>query len=354
MTQERLSASALIEHILREGAKNLSRYRWRPHKVFNEPAEPLEAYYARLRALYDVSEYRDDKDIDVIAIDHAVSALEELGKSPSMDVAVVLSEMVEDLMRENNQVFRFPNFKPSLDTASRDQLRRRLQEIEPYLIHEERIWTIFKIGVRSTVGHLADALPKFDTKEGGVTVPLFSLVKTRELVEDIGAVFFQAKIFEEDFAGSLAFAKTRSQLYANLLAASKLTEEQARKSPSRIITPENSKLPARELVQAYLAGTPFAQFFLMEVPMSIPEETRFAGTWIVAPPGRGKTTLLKHLVSEDIKKKASVVIMDSKGELTDVVKHLKPIKDRLVLVEPEMRIALNPFDIGKGAQVSHC
>jgi hypothetical protein len=47
--------------------------------------------------------------------------------------------------------------------------------------------------------------------------------------------------------------------------------------------------------------------------LTIPEETRFAGTWIVAPSGRGKTNLLHHMIGHD-RGKGTVVLMESKEQ----------------------------------------
>lgn len=84
--------------------------------------------------------------------------------------------------------------------------------------------------------------------------------------------------------------------------------------------------------------------------LSLPEETRFSGHWLIAPPGRGKTTLLHALIANDLDKDAAIVLMDSKGDLIDPVKNLASIKDRLLLIEPDpdMAFALNPLDVGKG------
>ena len=82
---------------------------------------------------------------------------------------------------------------------------------------------------------------------------------------------------------------------------------------------------------------------------SFPEETRFSGHWLIAPPGRGKTTLLHALIANDLDKDAAIVLMDSKGDLIDPIKNLACIKDRLLLIEPDpdMAFALNPLDAGK-------
>jgi hypothetical protein len=91
---------------------------------------------------------------------------------------------------------------------------------------------------------------------------------------------------------------------------------------------------------------------LLEPPsLSIPEETRFSGHWLVAPPGRGKTTLLHSFVMDDLSKDAAVVLMDSKGDLIEPIKNLQTIKDRLILIEPnpDSAFALNPLDISHGS-----
>jgi hypothetical protein len=87
---------------------------------------------------------------------------------------------------------------------------------------------------------------------------------------------------------------------------------------------------------------------LLEPPtLSLPDETRFSGHWIIAPPGRGKTTLLHTLVMDDIGKDAAIVLMDSKGDLIEPLKQLECIKDRLLLIEPDAdsAFALNPLDV---------
>jgi len=87
--------------------------------------------------------------------------------------------------------------------------------------------------------------------------------------------------------------------------------------------------------------------------LSIPEETRFSGHWIIAPSGRGKTTLLHALMKDDLDKDAALVLMDSKGDLINSIKNLRSIKDRLLLIEPnpDSAFALNPLDISHASIV---
>lgn len=95
------------------------------------------------------------------------------------------------------------------------------------------------------------------------------------------------------------------------------------------------------------------------VPFSLPEHLRFQGTWIIAPPGAGKTNLLKWLVTQDIQRvldgKASVIILDSKGDLINPVRRLQCFgpddisRDRLIYIDPnpEFPPALNPFKLSR-------
>jgi hypothetical protein len=89
---------------------------------------------------------------------------------------------------------------------------------------------------------------------------------------------------------------------------------------------------------------------LLEPPsFSIPDEQRFAGHWIIAPPGRGKTTLLHAMFLDDLKRDASIIVMDSKGDLIDPIKGLAVLKDRLLLIEPDadFAFAMNPLDVSR-------
>lgn len=98
---------------------------------------------------------------------------------------------------------------------------------------------------------------------------------------------------------------------------------------------------------------------LVTEPVEIPQN--FTGVWCVAPPGQGKTTLLKSLFFHHLKQveehKLSIVIMDSKGAFSNEIKHLRmfapkhPLHGKLILIEPD-QVAINPLDIHAG-NISH-
>jgi hypothetical protein len=115
-------------------------------------------------------------------------------------------------------------------------------------------------------------------------------------------------------------------------------------------------------LQRPFLGTPLYTFAnrivsypIVKLPFSVPLERRFGAHYIVAPSGHGKTTLLTAMLLEDIARvlsnELSVVVMDPKGELTDIIKRLAILADtdKLVVIEPEDHIAINPFDIDAGS-----
>jgi hypothetical protein len=76
-------------------------------------------------------------------------------------------------------------------------------------------------------------------------------------------------------------------------------------------------------------------------------ETIFSGHWIVGAQGTGKTNLLLHMLASDLQKDASVIIMDAKGELTDVIRSLNIPGMRVI--DPREPVAINPLDVGEDA-----
>ncbi|MGN6147718.1 MAG: hypothetical protein ACTHPD_04185, partial [Rhizomicrobium sp.] len=138
----------------------------------------------------------------------------------------------------------------------------------------------------------------------------------------------------------------------------------ARTAIEERIYPKESRCHIEQLIE----GTGYETMFSpsIEVPVSIPKELRFEGVWVIAPPGRGKTTLLSRLLANDLNevrnKCASIILMDSKGDLIDHARRLKyfgkdgELEDRLVLIEPRPDLAINPLDLGssQGQTLSLC
>jgi hypothetical protein len=192
---------------------------------------------------------------------------------------------------------------------------------------------------------LARDHPEEDDTNEGMTIALI------DLLPNVGAIIEDALApFESPEAKDL-------QLFhwlKNLLAEN-VERQTAQSRNARAVPPSKADGTASAIVSAYLDSTPLERIFTeARVPFAIPRETRYSGHWIIAPPGRGKTTLLHSMLVDDLGKDACVILIDSKGDLLDPIKKLKDIADRLVLIEPDPDhpLALNPLDIPK-TSVNH-
>jgi Type IV secretion-system coupling protein DNA-binding domain len=113
---------------------------------------------------------------------------------------------------------------------------------------------------------------------------------------------------------------------------------------------------ASELVDSFLADTPFTHFFNTSLPVSIPLASRFEHMHIVGGSGHGKTQLLQSFILHDLHKlregKRSVIVIDSQGDLIRKIEQLailEEISDRVVIIDPREIAtppALNLFDFG--------
>jgi hypothetical protein len=79
-------------------------------------------------------------------------------------------------------------------------------------------------------------------------------------------------------------------------------------------------------------------------PFEIPPAIRFAGTWIVAPPGRGKTNLLHNLIAKD-RHRGTIVLMDSKGDLINGYRGLGEV----IIIDPATA-NINPLQLGSSTR----
>ena len=177
-----------------------------------------------------------------------------------------------------------------------------------------------------------------DASAPPLTVPLI------EAVPDIPrAVFDVAIAYYTDEVRDLGlFRHLKAQLDENDRAVSA--------NGTIYLPPWEHKAPLRDTIAAYLRDTPLQSLFDCELPFALPDEARFAGHWILSPPGRGKTTLLHAMVMEDIEKPdACLILMDSKGDFIDPIRRLGSVQDRLIIIDPDPQnpVAINPLDIAQ-------
>ncbi|MBK3666197.1 type IV secretion system DNA-binding domain-containing protein [Bradyrhizobium diazoefficiens] len=127
---------------------------------------------------------------------------------------------------------------------------------------------------------------------------------------------------------------------------------------SPVVAPELIELDAMQTVRAQVLAnqaakeditkhTLYDRWFHVDFPFYLFDTPRFSGTWIVAPQGRGKTTLLHALIDQDLQKDACVILMDSKGDLIEPFYDRPELRGRTIVIDPKYPIGINPLDIPK-------
>lgn len=162
--------------------------------------------------------------------------------------------------------------------------------------------------------------------------------------------------FSTDAMGLNLFKALRSTIIRNQYEACKV--KWGDEDNPKLVPPYKYK--GDDVIEAYLKNTPLIDLFDIRIPVEMTDEKRFQHTWCVAPSGKGKTQLIQYLVSRDLKRvergEASVVVMDSAGEMIDEISSLKvfaegqPLHGKLIVIRPDLNYppALNLFDFGKG------
>lgn len=238
------------------------------------------------------------------------------------------------------------DFSKPIALLEQVRLSRLLRSQEYFLAHQDRIAEQLVLAIGNISAGLIQSLPPIG--EGAFSVPLISLLPNPADVVDrlIGT------ILTDELMQAGLFTAVQERIYTNICNFSGVRPDGNSTKP--LIQAPDADLPPQELVETYLAGTPLHDLLLTPMPFTLPDEQRFSGHWIIAPPGRGKTTLLHSMFLEDAKRGASIVVMDSKGDLINPIKGMAAIADRMVLIEPDVRhpLALNPLDV-QGQDAAH-
>lgn len=157
------------------------------------------------------------------------------------------------------------------------------------------------------------------------------------LMADYSVQFDRAPFIEKAFhifANSVAFPFMKKTMIANAYN----------------LDPRNPILPTdfRGDPTTYIVDTPLILLFDFVGPFELPKDRRFEHMELCAGTGHGKTQTLQYFIAQDINTDASVVVIDSQGDLIRNISRVKGIEDRIVLIDPtdlEYPPALNIFDV---------
>jgi len=174
-------------------------------------------------------------------------------------------------------------------------------------------------------------------------------------------------VFADAVEDASLFPRLRDRLERNVIAASGGNPADPASFNRMPRLPSKSDITdRRQLVGTYLGGTPLTKLFDGDVAFTIPETLRFEHHHIVAGTGHGKSQTLQYLIASDLEAvargEASVVVIDSQGDLINTIAGLKgfapgePLHDRIVLIDPtdvEYPVSLNLFDVGMDRLASY-
>jgi hypothetical protein len=269
-------------------------------------------------------------------------------RCPHLNIIIQMCGTIAGLYAAECLVDLPPNpglYATSGETATLGAIRDMLIRLQRKAAQPTATLEVLSNCIMASLLAITERLPQIacenEVEEDGATS-----ISLLDVLQDVGCVIESAlRPFDSAGAKDLGlFRWLKDQLQENALA---IAEHSGSKRP---IFPSQLDRPPADIVSAYLKDTPLERIFSeSRIFFSLPDETRYSGHWIIAPPGRGKTTLLHSMVLDDLSKDACVILMDSKGDLNEPFRSLRDIADRLIVIDPDPDnpIAINPLDIPK-------
>jgi hypothetical protein len=254
-----------------------------------------------------------------------------------------------DLLEAEHVIFGFPQSVEwdSLELSEFVELRNFLRAKDRFLSNEQHLVDELTIKLGSIFSGIWADLPDLRSPST-FTVPLIDLIDTPRDVVD--------KLIGTCVNDDGLFTELNRRIYENMCYASDLVPDSEHKKP--LIYACDSELPPREVVETYLKGTPYRDFFLTPVPFSF-ESARGSHMHVVGGSGAGKTQFLQNLILSDLKNPdpPALVVIDSQSDLIDSVSHLAlfdpedgPLSRRLIIITPkeiDHPPAINMFDVNQ-------
>jgi hypothetical protein len=344
---------------------------WNAQTISKEGREPelrqLRALYAKLKDVHEQSMFADDECLQRIAVLVTAQVFSRIEAPTANDTLIEhVGETAVSLLQQE-VFFGFPaiNWDVPLSLEDGVALRNYLERKRHFLLYAPDIvelWCDRFVDMWVALfKHLPDRMFKADAAGTGsfeLSTPLVDILDNPALaVENLLGTFAH-----DDFEKHCLFEPLLTTVSDNLFAATGIAYEDRATSKKPFLNPTKSREPAHHLPAIYLGSTPFCKLFEAEVSIDVPDETRFEHAHVVAGTGHGKTQLFQHLIAKDLEQvsvgHASIVVIDSQGDLIDNISHLDvfgpdgPLHDRIVHIDPTdvaYPVALNMFDMNTEA-----
>lgn len=244
----------------------------------------------------------------------------------------------------------------------RDRLRARLEKTT------EANVALARDAVTESLQAYINALPSFafkpfdevkeDIKRGSSAG---FLIPTTVAVPNVGRVIYDLMLplMQPAAIEARLFRQVRLLYDRNVHEMSSVAYPPRPNTHPRLTQPSDHKGTPAEIADGYLKSLPFQKLFETSIPFQIPYHTRFEHTWLVSPPGTGKSTTLSVFIHADLelvsRGEASVIVMESNRDLIKSIEGLKrfapggDLAGRLIVIDVEdveYPIAINLFDVG--------
>ena len=329
--------------------------------------------YARVKSARDASPLGDDDKVGNFLLDLIHDICEKRGVTPSDPLGEALWSTIRRLLYLEGFVVELPE-KSSLEhltVAEGSQLRTTLNRQLRFLADQKRLLPMWREKLVWVFGGMLEYFPMSaftDINDNGIANDdsvILPEAKAYDLCDNLPEAVERLimTFFDADITNANLFESLREIFDENALTLSGIPRERRHDSARNIVLPTENKNKSPEyIVDAYLQGSPFLEFFHAPLPFAIPFPARFEHTHIVGGTGHGKTQLIQFLINHDLVRAMedgrSVVVLDSQGDLIRTISRLSyfgsfeetGLAERFVLVDPndvENPVCLNMFDFNR-------
>jgi len=259
-----------------------------------------------------------------------------------------LARCLFDVVSREKYAFSFPEFDWQSKRFTPQEVAAIRREVEKVRARLAQIDTWISALTGPLTVLVTELLSAAEAVGANQLTGLFT-VRLIELLPQPGYVVgsFKDAMWGDEARALGLFKELERKLADNVCKASGLSlADDISKKRHLVVMPELSPLPPLELAVTYLHDTPFLDLMMTPVPLTMPLQTRFEHTHVLAGSGHGKTQTLQHLIMSDLEQKRppALIIIDSQGEMIDKLSRLRG-QDDPIIIDPRDTPALNLFDV---------